>query len=176
LAAEIELVANNAAAAESVLRANWETVDGTTGFNTLAVFHFSRWLAEALYAQEQHDEAEEWAQRAKGAVAPDNPIAQIQVEGILAKILAQRGRLAEARSRAQASVSTARRTDVFNLRGQALRNLAEVLTLADEPKEAAAAAQEALRIYEKKGAIALVTNTRGFLEGLELRRSPTRAL
>jgi tetratricopeptide (TPR) repeat protein len=62
---------------------------------------------------------------------------------------------------AREAVVGAERTDLLNLRGDALLDLAEVLRLASRPAEAAEAGREALRRYQDKGNHASADQARG---------------
>lgn len=61
--------------------------------------------------------------------------------------------MVEAEFLAREAVSLAAKTDFPNFHGDALLDLAEVLQLADRPRDAAAAAESAIVLYEKKGNI-----------------------
>ena len=53
--------------------------------------------------------------------------------------------------------------DAIQMHADALLDLAEVLRIAGRPEEAAPFAQEALRLYEKKGVLPSVERTRTLL-------------
>jgi hypothetical protein len=67
-----------------------------------------------------------------------------------AKVLAHRGDLVGAEMHVGVAVALAHQTDASELRGDALLDLAEVLSLSDKPAVSRAAAEEALRVYEDK--------------------------
>ena len=57
-------------------------------------------------------------------------------------------------------------TDMLNLQGDAYADLAEVLLLAGKRREAAAALEQALGRYERKGNLVMAGRTRARLEAL----------
>jgi tetratricopeptide (TPR) repeat protein len=70
---------------------------------------------------------------------------------VRAKLLARRGDSAEAGRLAREAVALAESTDFLEDHAQAVGALAEVLRIAGQPEESAAALQEAIRLHEKKG-------------------------
>jgi thioredoxin-like negative regulator of GroEL len=68
-----------------------------------------------------------------------------------AKVRARRGKLAEAEALAGEAVTIAGRTDLLNTRGDTLVDLAEVVTLAGRPDEAAAIFGQAAEVLQQKG-------------------------
>ena len=70
---------------------------------------------------------------------------------VKAKVLARRGEHAEAERMARGAVAVGEETDILNAQGDALADLAEVFLLAGRPDEAAAALEQAIERYERKG-------------------------
>jgi tetratricopeptide (TPR) repeat protein len=70
---------------------------------------------------------------------------------VRAKVLARRGEHAEAERLAREAVAICDQTDRLDSQGDVYADLAEVLSLADRPKEAAEALEQALERYERKG-------------------------
>ena len=157
-------------AAERELRASCETLEaiGDRGYLSTAAAD----LAEALYAQGRYDEAELRIEISKRATATEDVQAQIGWRTVRAKVLARRGRLPEAEALAREALELAKVTDGIGMHAAVLRDLAEVLALAGREREAAAARVEALRLYEKKGAVAAVERVRA---SLATARLPVRA-
>jgi hypothetical protein len=74
------------------------------------------------------------------------------VLGVQAKLAARSGDGGE--EAARTAVELAASTDALNLHADALANLAETLTLLGQDTGAVAAADEAARLYERKGNVA----------------------
>jgi tetratricopeptide (TPR) repeat protein len=66
-------------------------------------------------------------------------------------VLARRGEHAEAQRLARQAVTIGNDTDRLDTQGDAYADLAEVLLLARKPDEAAAALEQALDRYQRKG-------------------------
>jgi class 3 adenylate cyclase/tetratricopeptide (TPR) repeat protein len=110
-------------------------------------------LAQALYALDRLDECEAWASRAGELGASDDALAQMFSGQAKAKVLARRGELAEAERLARDAVALGEETDMLDAQGDAYADLGEVLRLAGKPDEAAAALEQAVERYERKGNI-----------------------
>jgi len=67
-------------------------------------------------------------------------------------VLAARGELEEAEASAREAVAVAERTDYFELRGDALFDLAEVLISGGRTREATDALKRAVENFDDKGA------------------------
>jgi class 3 adenylate cyclase/tetratricopeptide (TPR) repeat protein len=153
-AAYVELLAGDAAAAERELRLACEELEriGELGY----VASLAPMLADALYRQERYEEAfgltERWS--VERLAVPEDADAQIAGRSVRAKLLARLGDLEEAERLARDAAERAARTDYLDLRAKTVAELAEVLRLAGGTEEAAAAVQEAIRLYEEKGNVA----------------------
>jgi tetratricopeptide (TPR) repeat protein len=114
------------------------------------------WLLDALFVQGRDDEALRLTDRwtPERLTVPDDADGQISLRRVRAKLLARRGEVEEAERLAREAVSIAARTDFLDPHAQAFADLATVLRLAGRPEESAAAAKEAIRLYEEKGNIA----------------------
>jgi class 3 adenylate cyclase/tetratricopeptide (TPR) repeat protein len=108
-------------------------------------------LGQALYALDRLEEADAWAGRAAELGASDDAVTQMLWRQVSAKVLARRGEHAEAERLAREAVAIGEETDLLNGQGNANADLAEVLLLAGKPDEAAAALEQALERYERKG-------------------------
>ena len=147
--AVMELLAGDAAAAEVSLRSGFEALQqmGEHAFlSTTAAF-----LARAVFAQERIDEAEELARLSARLSASGDLVTQVMWRSVQARILARRGRYAEAEALAREAVTLAERTDFLVDRGDALVDLAHILRDAGQRNEAATAAAEGLHLHEQKG-------------------------
>jgi tetratricopeptide (TPR) repeat protein len=158
----VELWADDPVAAERELR--W-------GYEELSKINEGAWLptvvdilAEAVYAQGRLDETERLTKVSEQIAGTEDLYSQVMRRAIRAKVLARRGQVEEAERLGRESVNLASETDFLQLRGRAWMSLAEVLKLADRAGEAAAAAEEAERLFELKGYPAGVERARGVLE------------
>jgi tetratricopeptide (TPR) repeat protein len=108
-------------------------------------------LAQALYALDRLEEADAWAGRAAELGASDDAFTQMLWRQVRAKVLARRGERAEAERLAREAVAVGEDTDMLDAQGDTHADLAEVLLLAGNADEAAAALEQALERYERKG-------------------------
>jgi class 3 adenylate cyclase/tetratricopeptide (TPR) repeat protein len=151
VAGYVELLAGDAAAAERELRSVCEHYEqvGELGFLSSVAPH----LVDAVVAQGRDEEAllltERW--RADRLTVPEDVDAQTGWRRVRAKVLARSGQLDEAERVAREAVAIASKTDVLELRAEALADLGEVMRLADRPQESREALEEAIRLYEAKG-------------------------
>ena len=91
---------------------------------------------------------------------------------VRAKVLARRGEHAEAERLAREAVAIGDETDMLNSQGDANADLAEVLLLGGKAGEAAAALEQALERYERKGNLVSAHRTQARLA--ELRHAAPR--
>jgi tetratricopeptide (TPR) repeat protein len=145
----IELLAGDPVAAELELRRVYEALTRIGRKHFLAAVAIL--LARALYLQGRYDEAEEFVRAGEEALFPNDVWAQITFRGTRAKLLAQRGALAEAEQAARAGVELSRETDALEIQAEALLDLAEVLFRAGRPAEAVPLVQEASSLFARKG-------------------------
>ena len=164
-ALRIELLAGDPAAAAAL---------GERGCRILEDAGERAWLstgacfyAQALYELGRLDEAEAWSRKGLDLGSSEDVTTQTLAPQVQAKVLARRGEHTEADTVAREAVALAEGTDGLILHGDALRDRAEVLELADRPEEAAEALRDALLLYERKGATALVATTRERLASVE---------
>jgi predicted ATPase/class 3 adenylate cyclase len=154
----VESLAGSPEAAADVLRRSYATLDqmGERGFSsTIAGF-----LAQALYAQGDYQEAGRFSRASQVAAAPDDVISQMLWRTSRAKILARQGDLERAEALAREAVRLGEPTDLVNTRADALSDLAEVLALAARREEALVALEEAARLYERKGNLTALQRVR----------------
>jgi tetratricopeptide (TPR) repeat protein len=147
--ADIELLANDPAAAERAMRWAYERelemgekmdIPGTTNR-----------LADALYRQGRYDEAGKWSEIGGG-------------RGIRALLAAKRGEFEHAETLARESVAMTEHGQSLNARGTALMRLAEVLLMAGRSGEAVPPLNDAIELYERKGNLASAQEARALLE------------
>jgi class 3 adenylate cyclase len=138
----------------------------------VAISHLTRYgdlsacLAEALYRQGRYDEAQAATEESEQNAAPENRVVQGMWRRVRAKLLARNGNRHEAESLARKAVAITRETDDLVARARALEDLAEVLRVGARVPEAAAATEEALELYERKGFVPAVAKATTLLEEL----------
>jgi class 3 adenylate cyclase/tetratricopeptide (TPR) repeat protein len=160
---EIEMLAGDPAAAERECRRGCEILKemGETGrFSTLAMM-----LSDALYDLVRYDEALSWTEESKRYTAPEDLVAQADWRRGRAKVLARRGEIAPAEELVREALGFAEQSpDDFHLLVKTLIGVAEVLHLAGRSAEAAASAERALELEERKGNLAGAARVSALLE------------
>ena len=154
----VEQLAGTPGAAVATLRASYSTLDegGERAYlSTIAGF-----LAHALHAKSEDDEAERFARESEQAASPDDRISQILWRTARAKILARRGELDAAEALAREAIAIGEPTDLLGTRGDAISDLAEVLVLAGRRDESLAALEDASELYERKGNVTALARAR----------------
>jgi predicted ATPase/class 3 adenylate cyclase len=145
----VEMLAGNPEAAARTLRESYLTLEqmGERGFlSTIAGF-----LAQALCAQGEYDEAGRFSRASEAAAAPDDLMSQVLWRTARAKVQAQHGDAEGATTLAREAVRLAEGSELLNTQGDALLDLATVLTVAGRREEAHAAAEAAAERYKQKG-------------------------
>jgi class 3 adenylate cyclase/tetratricopeptide (TPR) repeat protein len=145
----VTTLADDPIAAERRLRWGYETqkrIGGTSHFSAITAL-----LARALYAQGRDDEAEQLTQECEEAARPNDVVASILWRATRARVLARRGELVAAEALAREAVAFAAESDFLDAHGDALSDLAEVLTLVGRPEDATAELERAHQLYEQKG-------------------------
>jgi class 3 adenylate cyclase/tetratricopeptide (TPR) repeat protein len=145
----VELIAGDAAEAESVCREGYELLQGLGESGYL--FTLGPYLAEALYRQGRYDEAEQYALAASRGAAPDDLDPQARWRGVAAKVLAQKGEFERAEQLAREAVDLLEGTDWLEARGRVRWDLAEVLVLSGKRDDAEPHLRQALAEFETKG-------------------------
>jgi tetratricopeptide (TPR) repeat protein len=147
VAGPVELLAGDPSAAAIVLRRGYDFLHeiGVTGDSDAL-------LAEALYQQGDYVQAAELAAAGAAHTSESDVAPRTVVLGVQAKLAARAGDGGE--DAARSAVDLAASTDALNLHADALANLAETLTLLGQENGAVAAAEEAARLYERKGNVA----------------------
>jgi ATP/maltotriose-dependent transcriptional regulator MalT len=161
------MLAGDLEAAEQIFRSGYETLVSLGEKLNLSSIAIS--LAEALYLQGRAEEAEQLTVVGEEASSHEDVWAQVAWRSARAKILAQRGVIADAERLAQEAVELIAEKDVLNMRGHALISLAEVLLAGDRPEEASEYAAEGFRLYEAKGNVVAAEKARGLVASGALR-------
>ena len=166
----IERLAGTPEAATDALRNSYETLEGSgekAFSSTIAGF-----LAHALCASADYEEAARFSRACEEAAAPDDVFSQILWRTSRAKIFARQGHLETAEVLAREAVSLAAATDLLSTHGDALSDLAEVLALAGRRQEALLALGQAANLYGAKGSVAGLGHARAAAEELALASPP----
>jgi DNA-binding SARP family transcriptional activator len=163
-AAFIAMLAGDPASAEMHLRLDYELLSemGDKAFlGTTAAL-----LASAIVAQgeHRHDEASKLIAVSEEASPGEDLVNEIIGRGVSARILAQRGRHAQAIRLASAAVTLAAQTDMLNQHAGALLDLAHVLTVSGRIADVSAMATEALNLYQSKGNLPGARESLGHLQ------------
>jgi class 3 adenylate cyclase/tetratricopeptide (TPR) repeat protein len=115
---------------------------------------------QALYEVGDLDAAFDAAARGLELGASDDAMTQILSRSVQAKVLARRGSLDEAEQLAREACELADATDMSCSRGGAYEDLGHVLYLAGKTAEADGAIEQAVAIYDAKGAVAMSERAR----------------
>jgi DNA-binding SARP family transcriptional activator/tetratricopeptide (TPR) repeat protein len=150
-AAVVAMLAGDPKTAEMHLRLEYESLSQMGDKGILATT--AALLARAIAAQgeKRYTEAAELIAISQEVAADEDISAQIICRGLSARILADRGRHAEAADLAFAAVTLAAQTDQLNPHADALLDLSHVLAASGRASEAHAAATQALDLYQRKG-------------------------
>ena len=161
---DVELLAGDPAAAVELGEEGCRMLEelGEKGFYAYAAGK----LARALYALDRLEEDEAWARRAAELAASDDAFTQMVWRQVRAKVLARKGKLADAERLAREAVAIGEETDWLEGLGDAYGDLAEVLSFAGRQAAAAEALEQALDRYERKGNLVMTARTRERLDSL----------
>ena len=162
-AGEIEMIAGDPAAAERCYREGYEAFRamGERGY----LGHLAGLLAEALYAQDRLDEAQQMIEEAETTAVSSQNHVWVLWRSVKAKVLARRGQFAAAMqliAEAEEGISSA----PWILRAMVPVAKAEVSRLAGDPDQAVASLNAALRIYEDRHAVPLAERVKAQLASL----------
>jgi len=158
---DLELLAGDYPAAERELRRGYEILEemGEQRYRSSV----AAYLAKALYEQERYDEAERFTELSEEAAAGDDTWSQVLFRTTRAKVLARRGAHDDAHALAVEALAVVEQTDLLDLQGDTLLDLAEVLRLAGRAAEASAAVEQALGLYERRGNVVSAGRARALL-------------
>jgi tetratricopeptide (TPR) repeat protein len=125
-------------------------------------------LARAIAAQgeKRYAEAGELMAVSQEAAGEEDLSDQIIGQGLSARILADRGRYAEAVELALSAVALAAQTDLLSQHADALLDLAYAMAAAGHAAEARAAATQAVDLYQRKGNLPGAREALGYLKYL----------
>jgi class 3 adenylate cyclase/tetratricopeptide (TPR) repeat protein len=165
--AEVALLAGDHAKAERYIRGMCEMMErrGSVGYLST----YAPKLGRSLCALGRHDEAEAYAERGRELGAEDDFFTQMLWRQVKALVLSHGGEHLEAERLAREAVEIAAHTDALNWQGDALCDLAEVLSTAGRLGEAADTLEQALERYQRKQNLAMAGQVRPTLEALRER-------
>jgi class 3 adenylate cyclase len=166
--ASVPLRAGDAAGAERELRPAYEalkTMGEKTHFSTMVEL-----LANAVYMQGRHEEAEELTRECEEAARPNDIHAHIRWRAIRAKVMGRKGEFESADMLAREAVAFAAESDFLNSHADALVDQAEVLRLAGRREDASSAVESAIGLYEQKANVLSATTAHAVLDDI---RSPS---
>jgi DNA-binding SARP family transcriptional activator len=149
----VELLAGHPGAAEARLRVGYEEL-GRMGGDGALLATTAAMLAQAVYAQDRIEEAEELCALSARSAPPEDLVTQVVWRGVQSRALARRGRHNEAQALAREAVALVERTDLLTHHGDALLDLAVVLRLAGDDAGADVAAQRGRELHARKGNVA----------------------
>jgi tetratricopeptide (TPR) repeat protein len=150
LEASTRMLAGRPDLAEAALRRGADDVGAVSG----VVATTTALLAQAVYAQGRFAEAGELCRTIDAAAVTDDNLTRAIWHGTHAKVLAHEGRCDEAEALAREAVAQIEETDLLSHRGDAMLDLADVLTMCGRSAEAERAVTAALALYERKGNVA----------------------
>jgi DNA-binding SARP family transcriptional activator len=162
-AAFIAMLAGDPATAEMHLRFAYESLSLMGEKDHLATE--AALLARAIAAQgrARYDEASQLITISQEAAAREDIVNKILCWGLSARMLADRGRHAEATELASSAVALAAQTDLLSQHADALLDLAHVLAASGRFPEAQTAASQALDLYQRKGNLPGTRESLGYL-------------
>jgi len=150
-AALVAMLAGDAAAAEALLRREYERLDQIGERRLLATTAAT--LARAMAAQgpDRYDEATHMIAISQEVGADDDLSTQAVGQGVMARILADRGHFHDAEELARSAAALAEQTDLLSERADTLLDLAHALAAAGRLAEAHDVGMQALDLYHRKG-------------------------
>jgi tetratricopeptide (TPR) repeat protein len=157
--ARVEMLAGDYAAAEALLRRDFETLKAIDERYILATV--AGLLGRALAAQGKDDEADAIVREAEALSASDDIDAQAIAKGVRARLLARAGKAEEARAAAREAVMLREGSDYVVDHSEALFDLTTVLTMLEDREATADAAAKARALARKKGNRAMLELLRG---------------
>jgi DNA-binding SARP family transcriptional activator len=162
-AAIVAMLVGDPVTAEMHLRLEYESLSQMGDKGTLATTVALLARAIAAQGESRYDEATKLIAISQEVAADEDISAQIVCQGLQARILADRGRHAEAVELASSAVALVAQTDQLSPRADALLDLAQVLAASGRASEAHAAATQALDLYQRKGNLPGTRESLGFL-------------
>ena len=166
-AAFVAMLAGDPVTAEMHLRFEYESLSRMGEKRLLSTT--AALLARAIAAQgeRRYAEAGELIEVSQAAAGDEDLSDKIIGQGLSARILADRGRYAEAVDLASSAVALAAHTDLLSQHADALLDLAHAVAVAGRAAEAQVAATQALDLYQRKGNLPGAREALGYLVKVE---------
>ena len=164
----IEVLAGDLAAAESELRTDYRRLEEMGERNYISTT--AGLLADVLYRQGRYDESAESAGICEQLASPDDVASQFLWRCVRGKLRARQGATDEAESLLAAAMALIETSDQLDLQGYGLLDFAEVRELTGAPADAAALAERAAGLFERKGNVVSALSARQL--GERLRSTP----
>jgi class 3 adenylate cyclase len=164
--ARIASLAGDDEAAHRYWQVYCERLEAQHRLNNLSTY--APMLGRSLCALRRYDEAEARAHQGRALGHEEDLLTQALWRQTQARVLAHRGKHAEAERLAREAVAITERTDGLNYQGDALCDLAEVLATGAHNNDAAAALEDALDRYERKHNLAMARRLREHLADAQL--------
>jgi tetratricopeptide (TPR) repeat protein len=149
LEAFVRLLAGQPERAEALLRGDVELL--TTMVEGSALSSTKALLARAVLVQGRPAEAGELAAEADRLAAPQDAWTQATWRGVRARALAHMGRHEEGLALAHEAVAALEPTDLLSHRGDAMLDLAAVLSTCEQDQDSEHAVRSAVALYTRKG-------------------------
>jgi class 3 adenylate cyclase/tetratricopeptide (TPR) repeat protein len=158
MAGVVELLAGDAAAAETVLQTGAQQLReiGETGWLSTVL----AWLAEAVYLQGRADQAYQLSEECEQLAEGGDVFSRVLWRSVRARVLADRGRAADAERLSREAVALADDTDSLALQADARLGLTHVLHTLGRGGAAEQTLAEAIDLYQRKGAVAAIARAK----------------
>ena len=158
MAGVVELLAGDAAAAETVLQTGAHKLRemGEAGWLSTVL----AWLAEAVYLQGRADQAYQLSEESEHLAEGGDVFSRVLWRSVRARVLADRGRTADAERLSREAVALADDTDSLALQADARLGLTYVLRLLGRSGPAKRTLSEAIDLYQRKGAVAAIARAK----------------
>jgi DNA-binding SARP family transcriptional activator len=160
----IAMLSGDPVEGELAFRRSFETAERVADWSSLAICAAD--LADALYGQGRLAEAQNLTLVSEEHAARDDLPAQFSWRAVRAKILARTDEFVQAETLAREAVDLVAETDALFQHGKLLVDLAEVLEISGQRRDAVAVTGEALALFRRKGASAFALDTEARLREL----------
>jgi len=158
MAGVVELLAGDAAAAETVLHTGARQLRemGETAWLATVL----AWLAEAVYLQGRADQAYQLSEECEQLAEGGDVFSRVLWRSVRARVLADRGQTAEAEQLSREAVTLADESDSLALQADARLGLTRVLRVLGRRAAAERTFAEAIVLYQRKGAVAAIARAK----------------